>query len=423
MRRVMVLLTTTMMLFAACFGGGSADEGGGVIRLQVSGEVEELAIYEALVTAFEQDHPDIDVKLVGLADKDDHLAKLTTAFATGDPPEVFLINFREYSQYVAQGAVEPVGPFLEDAGVTLDDYFPQPIEAFTLDEQLQCMPQNVSSLVVYYNKTLFENAGLARPSDDWDWDDFRTTARALTKEEVKGLGIEPNVIRIAPFVWSNGGEIVDDADAPARFTLDEPEAREALEYIVSLVRDDRVVPTEQEIAAQDLETRFGAGKLGMLLSSRKDTPVFREVSGLDFDVAPLPTSEQRAGILHSDAYCIAADIEAPDDAWSFIEYATGKPGQTITALGGRTVPALMEVARSSAFLDPVQPPKHSEVFLDGIDFIRRTPVIPTWPEIEDEAEEILTRAFYEDGYTIDDALADLEAQTTPLFEEAAEASE
>lgn len=421
MKRSTVVFVAGLMLFAACFGGGSASEDGGAIRVQVSGEVEELAVYEALVTAFEQDHPDIDVKLIGVADKDDHLAKLTTAFTTGNPPEVFLINFREYSQYVAQGAVEPVEPFLERSAVSKDDYFPQPLEAFTLDGQLQCMPQNVSSLVVYYNKALFEKAGLERPSGDWDWADFRATARALTRGEVKGLGIEPNVIRIAPFVWSNGGELVDDDEAPSRFTLDEPEAREALEYIVSLVRDDRVVPTEEEVAAQDLETRFGAGKLGMLLSSRKDTPVFREVSGLDFDVAPLPTSKQRAGILHSDAYCIAAGAEATEKAWAFIEFATGRSGQTITALGGRTVPSLMEVARSSAFLDPVQPPRHSEVFLDGIEFIRRTPVIPTWPEIEDEAEEILTRAFYEDGYTIDDALADLEQQTTPLFQEASEA--
>lgn len=158
----------------------------------------------------------------------------------------------------------------------------------------------------------------------------------------------------------------------------------------------------------------------MLLSSRKDTPVFREISGLDFDVAPLPAAEQRAGILHSDAYCIARGTEQSEQAWSFIQFATGQAGQTITALGGRTVPSLEKVARSSAFLDPLQPPKHSEVFLEGIDVIRRTPVIPTWPEIEDEAEQILTRAFYEEGYTIDDAIRDLDEQTTPLFEEASE---
>lgn len=326
-----------------------------------------------------------------VSDKDDHLAKLTTSFSNGKPPDVFLINFREYSQYVARGAVDAVGPYLDENGVDAADYYDQPMEAFTYDGELQCMPQNISSLVVYYNTKLLKQAELERPREDWDWNEFRRYAVELTTEEERGLGIEPSVIRLAPFVWSNGGELTDDPDTPLRFTLDEPAAREALEYIVSFVRDDGVVPTEEEVAAQDLETRFVANKLGMFLSSRREVPAPREVSGLKFDVAPLPASQVPAGILHSDAYCMATGAPAPDDAYEFIRFATGKQGQTITALGGRTVPSMIEVAESSAFLDPTQAPRHSKVFLDGVDAIRRTPVIPSWPEIEDEAEEILTR--------------------------------
>jgi multiple sugar transport system substrate-binding protein len=80
---------------------------------------------------------------------------------------------------------------------------------------------------------------------------------------------------------------------------------------------------------------------------------------------------------------------------------------------------LISVAESGAFLDPIQPPEHSEVFLEAIPILRRTPVIPTWPEIEDVAEEILTRIFYEPGYTIDQGLRDLGSQTRALFEEGA----
>jgi multiple sugar transport system substrate-binding protein len=66
----------------------------------------------------------------------------------------------------------------------------------------------------------------------------------------------------------------------------------------------------------------------------------------------------------------------------------------------------------------LQAPEHSQVFLDSVPVLRRTPVIPTWPEIEDLAEEILTRAFYEPGYTIDDAIDALEGETAELFAEA-----
>ncbi len=404
---------------AACSSSRDAREGeGGAARIQVqvSGEPEETAVYQSIAEQFQQQHGDVEVEVIEIAEKDDHLARLATTFSGGNPPDVFLVNFREYSQFVVRGAIEPIAEHLD--GVDTGAYYEPPLEAFTYDGTLQCMPQNISSLVVYYNKALFDEAGLKRPKEGWTWDDFRQTALALTNGDVRGAGIEPTIIRLAPFVWSAGGEIVDDPDAPTRLDLDNPGAREALGFFVSLVREDQVVPTEEEVAAQDLETRFVTGKLGMLLSSRRDTPAFREVAGLDFDVAPLPVGDEPAGILHSDAYCIAAGSSAVDAAAEFVRFATGEEGQTLGALSGRTVPSLRAVAESGAFLDPVQPPRHSEVFLDGIPHIRRTPVLPTWPEIEDVAEQILIRAFYDDGYTVDDAIRDLDSETRGLFEEA-----
>jgi multiple sugar transport system substrate-binding protein len=418
-RRSLIVL---VLLASACSGAGGGADAARSITVQVSGEPEETKVYRAVAAAFEESNEGVDVELIEVPDKDEHLAKLTTAFAGGEPPDVFLVNFREYSQFVVRGAVEAYAEHLDENGVDLSRYYEHPIEAFTLDGALQCMPQNISSLVVYFNEDLFARAGLRPPRAGWSWEDLRRTALALTEGDVHGLGIEPNIIRVAPFVWSNGGDIVDDPDAPTTFTLDDPPAREALEFLVSLVREDGVVPSEQDIAAQDLETRFVTGKLGMFLSSRRDTPVLREVRGLRWDVAPLPVGKEPAGILHSDAYCLAAG--RPQETASlgarFVAFATGEQGQTITALGGRTVPSLREVARSGAFLDPTQPPAHPEVFLEGIEHIRRTPVLATWPEIEDITEEILTRAFYEPGYTIDQAIADLTAQTRPLFQEGAD---
>ncbi|HEV2757915.1 MAG TPA: sugar ABC transporter substrate-binding protein [Actinomycetota bacterium] len=420
MLRKLVALGLVAVVAAACSESSpDADEDDGAvtrIQLQVSGEPEETAVYSSIAQQFQQEHEDIQVEVIEVAEKDDHLARLATSFSGGNPPDVFLVNFREYSQFVVRGAIESIENHLE--GVDTGAYYEPPLEAFTYDGTLQCMPQNISSLVVYYNKALFAEAGLKRPKDGWTWEDFRRTALALTKGDVRGVGIEPTIIRLAPFAWSAGGDIVDDPENPTRLDLDNAGARAALDFFVSLVRDDQVIPTEEEIAAQELETRFVTGKLGMMLSSRRDTPAFREVAGLDFDVAPLPVGKEPAGILHSDAYCVAAGSDAINAAAELVRFATGEEGQTLGALSGRTVPSLTSVAESGAFLDPVQPPRHSEVFLESIPHIRRTPVLPTWPEIEDVAEQILIRAFYEDGYTIDDAIEDLDTETRDLFEEA-----
>jgi multiple sugar transport system substrate-binding protein len=137
------------------------------------------------------------------------------------------------------------------------------------------------------------------------------------------------------------------------------------------------------------ESRFAGGRLAMLLSSRRSTTTFRSIDGLDWDVAPLPALRERAGVLHSDAFCLARDANSTDAAWRFVEFALGPEGQRIMARTGRTVPSLVEVARSDAFLDPAQPPQSARVFLDAIPV--RAPTVSTWLEIEDASVGIRER--------------------------------
>ena len=415
MRRALAILVCLATIGAACSDGGSADGSDAAeLTLQVAGEAEEMAVYRTLVNGYNLTEPEVPVRLIEVADKDQHLQKLSTSFAGGNPPDLFLINFREYSQFAVRGAIEPVEPLLSETGLDLSGYYEQPLEAFTFEGRLTCMPQNISSLVVYVNNEILKDAGLKRPSE-WDWNEFSRYAAAMTGGDVHGVGLEPTLIRLAPFVWSLGGDIVDDLESPTRLTLESPEATEALSFLKEVATASG--PSLEDITAQDLETRFASGKLGMLLSSRRETPVFREVQDLDWDVAPLPTAKEPASILHSDAYCISSESELATEAAAFISYAVGKEGGTITALGGRTVPALRATAASGAFLDPLQPPRHAEVFLDAIPAIRRTPVIPTWPEIEDVTEEIMARYFYED-LSIEDAIEEMSERTEPLFLEA-----
>ena len=148
------------------------------------------------------------------------------------------------------------------------------------------------------------------------------------------------------------------------------------------------------------------------------TPGFREVLDLKWDVTALPVGDEPAGILHSDAYCLSAGSAATEAAADFIAFANGEESQTVAALSGRTVPSLKVVAESPAFLASGQPPANAGAFVNGIPNIRFTPVIPTWTEIEDIAKDVLTRAFYDPAYSLDDALEDLGSRTAPLFEEA-----
>ncbi|MGH2537772.1 MAG: ABC transporter substrate-binding protein [Candidatus Promineifilaceae bacterium] len=380
------------------------------VAFSVFGDPAEFQAYQSLVAAFEEAHDDIDIVLSHIPSQSDYRARLATDFAAGAPPDVSLHNFRRYASFAAEGVLEPLGPYLDESElIAAEDFYPITLKVFTWQDMLMCIPQNISSLVVYYNADLFDAAGVAYPADDWTWDDFLATAQALTLDtdgdgqtDQFGLGTDASFFRLAPFIWQNEGELVDDPARPTRLIVTRPPALAAFQWFVNLNQVHRVTPSRAEEAAQDSESRFIAGTTAMYLNSRRGTPTYREIKSFTWDIAPLPRGKTAAGILHSDAYCLSAEAPNRDAAWTFIEFANSAEGQAIVAASGRTVPSLIEVAESPAFLDPNEAPGRARVFLDTVDVLRAVPIISTWQDIEVTAGMEVERAFYGD-ISVDEA--------------------
>lgn len=394
------------------------------VSFMVFGDPAELAAYQELVAAFEAGHPDIEVDLVHIPSASDYRQRLGVDFAAGDPADVVLINYRRYAPFAARGALEPLASYLRGSDVIREgDFFPEAIDPFRWRGQLMCVPQNISSLAVYYNKDMFDAAGLDYPDDDWTWDEFLASARSLTLDldedgvtDQYGLGTEASIFRLAPFIWQNGGElVVSEANGtPIRLALDSRPAREATEWFVALQTEHGVVPDAVAEAAEGSESRFLNGRTAMFLNSRRGVPTYRTIKDFDWDVAALPQRSQEAGILHSDAYCMAAATEDKDAAWAFIEFANSPEGQAIVARSGRTVPSLVEVARSDAFLDPDAKPANSEVWLNTVDTLRGVPVMAGWVDVEELTGDELERAFF-GNVGVDEAIGAMVTRTQPFF--------
>ncbi|TDD52341.1 sugar ABC transporter substrate-binding protein [Nonomuraea terrae] len=418
-RRYVALVTTALLLGVAGCGGGNRTEDQDGITVVLFGDAEEIAGYRSLVDAFTDAHPDVAVTLSPVASQDELMARLTTSFAGGQPPDVFLLNYRRYGQFAAQQAIEPVQSYL-DRSTALDesDFSPRALDAFRFDgKALTCLPQNMSSLVVYYNADLFTAKGVPLPKAGWTWDDFLSAARALTGDGKYGAGVEPSIARLAPFVWSNRGEFVDDPTRPTALTLTgDPATRMAVDWFLDLQLKHHVVPPDAEEQSESSEARFLRGTLGMYLNSRVAVPTLRTIDGFTWDAAPLPVAPGGvpASILHSDAYCMSAGLPDHDDAWRFIEFAMGEQGQRILADSGRTVPSRLDVANSPAFLDPAKPPKSSQVYLDAEPHLRATPRTGTWSRVERETDALLEEVFY-GRVGREEGLRNLEEKIRPLF--------
>jgi multiple sugar transport system substrate-binding protein len=374
----------------------------GSLSFMLFGEPAEQRAYRDLVEAFHARQSAVRVRLQPIPEQREYRRRLGADFAAGIPPDVMLLNYRRFADLAARGVLEPLEPYLRQSTVLREaDFFPEAIAAFRWQGRLMAIPQNVSSLVVYYNRDLFRAAGVPEPADDWTWADFLSAARRLTRDtdgdgrpEQYGLGIEASLTRAAPFIWQNGGELVDDPDRPLLLTVAEAPSVQALRWFCELQTRHRVVPDAAGEKAEDSETRFVNGRAAMFLNSRRGVPNYRQLRGFDWDVAPLPRGKRRAGVLHADAYFVARACADKAAAWRFIEFANSPEGQRLVAASGRTVPSLRAVARSPVFLESNLPPRRSRVFLDTIPHLRAFPIHRHWIDVEEVVTDEIERAFY-----------------------------
>lgn len=402
---------------------GCQTEATNQVTFAVFGDPAELAAYEALVAEFELTHPEIDIVLQHIPSQSQYRQRLATTFSAGDPPDVMLLNYRRFANFAGQGGLEPLQPYLEQSELLeTADFFPITLDSFQYDNQLWCIPQNLSSLVVYYNRDLFDQSGIPYPDDGWTWEMFLQTAQALTLDttgdgviDQYGAGVTPNLFRLAPFIWQNGGQLVDDPENPTQLALTTPEALEAFQWFVDLQVEHGVVPSAIAEAGESSESRFLNGRLAMYFNSRRGVPTYRTIDSFSWDAVALPQKDEAAGILHSDAYCMAAVTQNKEAAWTFIEFANSVTGQTIVAPSGRTVPSNMNVANSPVFLDASKPPANSQVYIDTEPILRRVPIMAGWVGVEEDASREIERAFY-GQVSVEEAAETAVSRTLSYFE-------
>jgi multiple sugar transport system substrate-binding protein len=417
LRGVALLLGLGLGLMA-CGGDEAAPTTDGVdkrlpaITFQVTGDPEETRVYKELAAQYKTDTGNT-VNVVEVPERDVHLAKLTTSFSAGKQPEVFLLNYRYLGGFADRGVIDPAGPRLDESDAfKRDDFYPIPMAAFEYRGALQCVPQNASSLAVYYNVDAFKAAGIEPPGDSWTYDEFANAARLLTGDGKHGVGLDLSTIRAAPWVWAAGGELVDDPENPTKFLFDTPEGRRGLEHVIALQKNGWA-PSADEADSQGVDERFMEGTVGMFLSSRRDVPVLRQITDFEWDVAPFPTDKEPASVLHSDGFCLSKHDNA-DAAWKWVEYALSADGQQVLAASGRSVPSIKAVAESPLFLEPTDPPANSKVFIDALSQMHQLPVTKNWSEVEGLTDDVLEELYY-GRISLDEGLKRLAEETDGKF--------
>ncbi len=369
----------------------------------IHGAPDEVQAYRDLIAAFEAASSGLSVDLIAIPTRADYDRRVAADFGAGRAADVLVIDYRRVPGYAVRSLLAPVGTFLADStALAQSDFYREAVFPYYMGRELMCLPQHASGLVVYYNKRLFEAAGVPYPDGKWDWEAFLATAQALTADtngdgltDVFGVGTEVSLANALPFIWQNQGELVDNLMLPRLMEIDQPATVEAVQWFGDWQARYGVAPGAEAEAAEPSEARFMAGRMAMYLDTRQGVGAYRPLADLDWDVAPLPSHRgRRTNLLFSEGYCIAA--AAPDKlaAWRFVEFAASAEGQSIMAGTGRLFPSRADAAEALVAREAVLRPAHGAVFVDIVPRLQPAPALENWVEIEVIITDEIQNVFY-----------------------------
>ncbi|QBR92216.1 extracellular solute-binding protein [Nocardioides euryhalodurans] len=384
----------------------------------VYGTDEELAAYESLVDVYNSLYEGAEMTMEGYGSREELMGEMRES---GDVPDVFLTAHRDLAWLEEQQKLQPVDQLLIERGLDFGDlYSRDALLAFSAESRLQCMPVGVSPQVILYNTELLdfeamEARGISAPVEGlgWNFEQFVAAAEFASRprRHTRGIYVEPSLRGLAPWIYSAGGEVFDDAEEPTSLAFSDDGTQAALETVLEVLRDPRLTLSDRQLRKQSALEWFKQGKLAMLPGYREQVPQLRQVADLDFDVIPIPSIERSATVANLTGMCMSADVRNVPAAADFLVHMTSPVSVRRLVSTGHLVPANLEVALSDDFLQPGREPVHSQVFTNQVRTIVLPPLIDNWSSLEDAVsgslETLLTAPL----------LADLEALTTQIDEE------
>ena len=248
-----------------------------LLTFAVYGPPPVVTAYTKIAADFSAAHPDIVVNVHPYEDQAAAHAAITAARANGDPPDAFLVPRSDLPELVQEKAVHRLDELLGKRDVDFGDGFQRDaLEEFSADNALQCMPVDISPMVVYYNTNLVDLAALSRARAARGERRERLEPRRVRRRPPDrprtaasaGCTSLPTLKQIAPFVWSGGGHLVDDVEQPTTLTLAEGASVGAMEKLLEVVRDPQITFSRTQLVRRSALAAFKAGSLAMLLGYR-----------------------------------------------------------------------------------------------------------------------------------------------------------
>ena len=348
------------------------------------GSKTEVQILKELLSDFEKENPDIKVEFLHIPQN--YFQKLHLMFASNLAPDVIFINnlnIPVYEKYLLD---------LNDIVKNKEDYYPQVLDTMTYEDRLLAIPRDVSTLVVFYNKDLFDKNNLSYPNENWNMTEFLYTAKRLTNNGIYGISFEENSLFYLPYMRAFGGGILSPTGEQI---MNSENSQKGIQYYSDLRNKYNIAPKKYQSASETMAQMFINGRLAMHLSGRWLVPKYREDIKFDWDIVNFPNINEKSSVtLDSSGYAITKSSKHKEDAVKLVEFLSSDKAIQKFTTTGLIVPARIDTINSQAFLDNKKP-KNSKVFIEVIKNSEKTPVNKHYKEITDKLDEQLNYSFNE----------------------------
>jgi len=372
------------------------------LRFATTDGAESLPIIRGIVKDFERAHPNIKILIQPIVDN--YKNKVLAMTAANRAPDCARMGFQEYRSFSSRGALLPIDDFVKSSPeIDIKGYYPNCVRFATAEGQLWMLPRIIAPTgLIFYNKRLFREAGLAYPDGTWTWDFaprpelgskcFTNCLNLLTKKQANGKPIQFGAAAAWPQLWfetlliSRGLKMWDSDERPSRLTVTEPETLKLFQFASDTVNKYRWLPSFSDLNTNNTNAHdeFVKGKIAMLQSGAWEVKKLRAEMKDDWDVTTYPSykSEPYHSPGEGGGIVIFAATKHPREAWEFVKWMSTAPGLVPLAQAGLDQPAIMALARSSAWIPPrnAAPPKNMPEHLLVTDAAAAAVVLHQTPE-------------------------------------------
>lgn len=371
--RALLLAIAAILLLAGC----GPDEGKGKIVLRVGnwGGAKEGNEFDLLVEKiyrdFEKENPGIIVKEESIPGE--YVPKVSLSFIAGVEPDILMLDASSSALFINSGIVSDLTPLIEkDKEFSLKDYFPNVADIARRGDKVYAIPQDFTPMVVYYNKKLFDKAGVPYPKPGWNFEDFRRTAKALTipgdhpddPPKQAGFSFSNWPAGWVMWIWNNGGDHMSPDGKKATGYLDSPKSVEAVTFLRDLILTDKVAPNLSQAASLGVDL-FANGQAAMTVSGHWSMVGYKaapkgddgkpKITWDDLGVVEMPHNiDQPQTVMYESGYAMGAHCKNREAAWKFIKYMTSYRVQSQYQKSGIAVCGRIDVAEERAKNSPLE---------------------------------------------------------------------